>query len=54
MTLIANGFPEILQLGPHFVAVRMTPHLQYFRITVKVVALEKFCFSDRQYPKAFC
>ena len=28
--------------------------LQYFLITVKVVALEKVSFSDTQYPNAVC
>ena len=32
----------------------MTEPLQYLLITVKVVALEKVSFSDRQNPKAVC
>ena len=32
----------------------MTEPLQYFLITVQVVALEKVSFSDTQYPKAVC
>ena len=32
----------------------MTAPLQYLLITVKVVALEKFSFSDTQNPKAVC
>ena len=30
----------------------MAEALQYFLITVKVVALEKVSYSDTQYPKA--
>ena len=36
------------------VALWMAEPLQYFLITVKVVALEKVCFSDKQNPKALC
>ena len=36
------------------VAISMAEPLQYLLITVKVAALEKFCFSDTQNPKAVC
>ena len=36
------------------VAISMAEPLQYLLITVKVVALEKVCFSDTQNPKAVC
>ena len=36
------------------VAISMTAALQYLLITVNVVALEKFCFSDKQKPKSVC
>ena len=32
----------------------MRAPLQYFLITVKLVALEKVSFSDTEYSKAFC
>ena len=32
----------------------MTEPLQYFLVTVKVVALEKVSFSNTQNPKAVC
>ena len=32
----------------------MAARLQGLLITVKVVALEKVCFSDTQNPKAIC
>ena len=36
------------------VAISMAEPLQYLLITVKVVALQKFSFSDTQNPKAVC
>ena len=36
------------------VAISMAEPLQYLLITVKVVALEKFSFSDIQNPKSVC
>ena len=36
------------------VAISMAEPLHYLLITVKVVALEKFCFSDTQNPQAVC
>ena len=36
------------------VAICMTLPLQDLLITVKVVAEEKFCFSDTQNPKTIC
>ena len=36
------------------VALLMAEPLQYLLITVKVVALEKVSFSDKQNPKAVC
>ena len=41
-------------MGPNTVALLMAEHLQYLLITVKVVALEKVSFSDKQNPKAVC
>ena len=41
-------------MGQHTVAILMGAPLQYQLITVKVVALEKVCFSDTKNPKAFC
>ena len=35
-------------------AISMTDPFQYLLITVKVVPLEKVCFSDTQNPKAVC
>ena len=42
------------QMGRKTVAISMKEPLQYLLITVKVVLLEKFSFSDTQYPKAVC
>ena len=42
------------QMGQHNFAILMAAPLQYFLMTVKVVALEKVSFSDRQNPKAVC
>ena len=42
------------QTGQQTVAVVMAAPLQYLLITVKVVALEKVSFSDKQNPKAVC
>ena len=39
-------------MGRNTVAIWMAAPLQYLLITVKVVALEKVCFSDTQNPKA--
>ena len=39
-------------MGQHTVAILMAAPLQYLIITVKVVSLEKVCFSDTQIPKA--
>ena len=41
-------------MGQHTVGIWMAGHLQYLLITVKVVALQKVSFSDRQNPKAVC
>ena len=42
------------EMGQNTVAIWMEAPLQYLLITVKVVALEKFSFSDTQNPKALC
>ena len=42
------------QIGGNNVAIGMTAPLQKLLMTVKVVALEKVSFSDRQNPKAVC
>ena len=39
-------------MGQNTVVIRMVAPLQYLLITVKVVALEKVSFSDKQNPKA--
>ena len=39
-------------MGPKTVATWIAKPLQYLLTTVKVVALEKVCFSDTQNPKA--
>ena len=41
-------------MGQNTVAIRMAASLQYLLITVKVVALEKVSFSDRQNTEAVC
>ena len=41
-------------MGRTTVALWMAQPLQYLLITVKVVALEKVSFSDKQNPKAIC
>ena len=41
-------------MGQHTVAILMAAPLQYQLNTVKVVALEKVCFSETQNPKAVC
>ena len=41
-------------MGRDTVALRMAEPLQYFLFTLKVVALEKVSFSDKQNPKAVC
>ena len=42
------------QMGQHTVAISMAAHLHYLLITVKVVALEKFSFSETQNSKSVC
>ena len=42
------------QIGPKTVAISMAEPLQYLLMTVKVVALQKVSFSDRQNPKTAC
>ena len=42
------------QMGRNTVAIWMAAPLQYFLITVKVVALEEISFSDTQNPKTVC
>ena len=42
------------QMDQHTVAVLMPAALQYLLITVKLVVLEKFSFSDTQNPKSVC
>ena len=42
------------QMGRNTVALLMAEPLQYLLITVKVVALEKVSFNDKQNPKAVC
>ena len=42
------------KMGRNTVALLMAEPLQYLLITVKVVALEKVSFSDKQNPKAVC
>ena len=41
-------------MGRNTVAICVTGPLQYLSITVKLVAMEKVSFSDRQNPKVFC
>ena len=41
-------------MGQHNFAILMAAPLQYFLITVNVVALEKVSFSDIQNPKTLC
>ena len=41
-------------MGQHTVAILMAAPLQYQLNTVKVVALEKVCFSDTKNPKGVC
>ena len=41
-------------MGQNIAAIRMAASLQYLLITVKVVALEKVSFSDRQNTEAVC
>ena len=43
-----------MQMGRNTVAISMAAPLQHLLITVKVVALEKISFTDRQYLKAVC
>ena len=38
-------------MGRNFVAIEMAAPLKYFLITLKLVALEKVSFSNRQIPK---
>ena len=62
MTLIDDVFPEIPArknmvsgkcIETLLQSERAAP-LQYLLITVKVVALEKLCFSNTQNPKTVC
>ena len=41
-------------MGGNTVGMWMALTLQYLLITVKVVALEKVSFSDKENPKAVC
>ena len=41
-------------MGRNTVAIWIAAPLEYLLITVKVVALEKVSFSDKQNPKAVC
>ena len=41
-------------MDQHTVAILMPAALQYLLITVKLVVLEKFSFSDPQNPKSVC
>ena len=41
-------------MGRNTVAILMAAPLQYLLVTVKVVLLEKVCFSDTQNPHAVC
>ena len=42
------------QMGRNTVPICMAEPLQYLLIHVKVVALEKVCFSDAKNSKAVC
>ena len=42
------------QMGQNTLAIWIAAHLHYLLITVKLVTLEKVCFSDTQNPKAVC
>ena len=42
------------QVGPNTAALWMAEPLQYLLISVKVVALEKISFGDKQNPKGGC
>ena len=44
----------IRQVGRNNVALLMAEPLQYLLISVKVVALEKVSFGEKQNPKAVC
>ena len=41
-------------MGRNTVAIGIAEPLEYLLITVKLIALEKVCFSDTQNPQAFC
>ena len=41
-------------MGGNTVAIMIAAPLQYLLITVKVVALEKVCFSDTKNPNTAC
>ena len=41
-------------MGRNTVEIGIAAPLQYLLVTVKVVALEKVSFSDKQNPKAVC
>ena len=42
------------QMGRNTVAISMTAPLQYLLIPVKVLALEKVSFSDKENSKVVC
>ena len=42
------------QMGRNTIATSIAAPLQYLLITVNVVALGKFSFSDTKNPEAFC
>ena len=42
------------QICRNTVGIWIAEPLQYLLITVKVAALEKVSFTDRQNPKSFC
>ena len=41
-------------MGRNTVAIWIAARLHYLLITVKLIALERVCFSDTQNPKAVC
>ena len=53
MTLVADR-QTTGKIGRSTVAIWIAASLQYLLIAVKVVPLEKVCFSDPQNPKAAC
>ena len=42
------------QMGRNTVGILTTAHFQYLLITVQVVQLEEFSFSDTKNPKTVC